>query len=182
MSDSAAGRGTSPKVYGGPKKGRLNKRTEQTSLLAAGVFGDSLGSLADGVLGELTRQKQPHGSLDLSGCDGASLVVVSQSRSFSGDSLEDIVHEAVHDRHGLAGHTGVGVHLLQHFVDVDGVGFPPPPLAFLVGGTGGLGLGGRFLRAFRGNSLCWHVDCFFTMQIGNTPHGGFLAFMLREPA
>ena len=145
MSDSAAGRGTSPKVYGGPKKGRLNKRTEQTSLLAAGVFGDSLGSLADGVLGELTRQKQPHGSLDLSGCDCASLVVVGQSRSLSGDSLEDIVHEAVHDRHGFAGHTGVGVHLLQHFVDVDGVGFPPPPLAFLVGGTGGLSLGGGLL-------------------------------------
>ena len=164
MSDRAACRGTSPKVYGGPKKGRLNKRTEQTSLLAAGVFGDSLGSLADGVLGELTRQKQPHGSLDLSGCDGASLVVVGQSGSLGSDSLENVVHEAVHDGHGLAGHTGVWVDLLQHFVDVNAVRLPPPPLSLLICGPCGLRLGGGLLTTFTGESFSWHA-CFSIRKI-----------------
>ena len=34
------------------------------NLLAAGVLGDSLGSLRNGVLGKLTRKDQTAGSLD----------------------------------------------------------------------------------------------------------------------
>ncbi len=37
------------------------------------------------------------------------------------DALEDVVHEGVHDGHGLAGDTSIRVDLLQDFVDVDGV-------------------------------------------------------------
>ena len=99
------------------------------NLLAAGVLGDSLGSLGHGVLGQLTGQKQTDGGLDFSAGDGRSLVVVGKTRSLAGDSLEDVVHEGVHDRHGLAGDTGVRVYLLQHLVDVDGVRLPPPPPA-----------------------------------------------------
>lgn len=51
------------------------------------------------------------------------LVVVRQSRSFGSDSLEDVVHERVHDAHGFGRDAGIGVHLLQDFVDVDGVAF-----------------------------------------------------------
>ncbi len=40
------------------------------SLLGAGVLGDSLGSLRDGVLGQLTGQKKPDCGLDLSTGDG----------------------------------------------------------------------------------------------------------------
>ena len=40
------------------------------SLLAAGVLGDSLGTLADGVLGEFTGQKETDSGLDLSAGDG----------------------------------------------------------------------------------------------------------------
>ena len=40
------------------------------SLLAAGVFGDSLGSFTDCVFGQFTGQKQPDGGLDLAGADG----------------------------------------------------------------------------------------------------------------
>ena len=70
---------------------------------------------------------------------------MGKTGSLSCDTLEDVIHEGVHDGHGLAGYTGVRVHLLQDLVDVDGVGFPPPPLALLVPGTGGLCLAGGLL-------------------------------------
>ena len=121
------------------------------SLLAAGVLGHSLGSLRHGVLGQLTGQQETDSSLDLSAGDGGAVVVVGQAGSLSSDALEDVVDKAVHDGHGLAGDTSVGVHLLQHLVDVDGVGFPPPPLPLLVPGTGGLCLGGGLLGSFARN-------------------------------
>ena len=39
-------------------------------LLGAGVLGDSLGSFRHGVLGQLARQEQSDGSLDLTRSDG----------------------------------------------------------------------------------------------------------------
>ena len=112
-------------------------------LLGAGVLGDSLGSLRDSVLGELTRQQEPHRGLDLTGGDGGPLVVVSQTAGLGGDPLEQVVDERVHDGHGLGGDASVRVNLLQHLVDVDGIGFLSLLLLFLVaGGAGGLGLAG----------------------------------------
>ena len=35
--------------------------------------------------------------------DGVFLVVVSKTRGFDRDTLKDVVHEGVHDAHGLAG-------------------------------------------------------------------------------
>ena len=99
--------------------------------LRAGVFGDSLGALADGVLGELTGQQEPHGGLHLPGCDSRALVVVGQAGRFGGDPFEYVVHERVHDRHGLTGDTGVRVDLLEHLVDVDGVALLPLVLLLL---------------------------------------------------
>jgi len=147
----------------GPKKGRcffVRKDTHASNLLAAGVLGDGLGTLTDGVLSQLTGEKQTNSGLDFSAGDGGSLVVVSQSGSLGCDSLEDIVNEAVHDGHGLAGDTSVGVHLFQDFVDVDGVRFLPLPPSLLIAGPLGLSLRGGFLRslgcyAFR----CWWHDC-----------------------
>ena len=120
-------------------------RQTASSLLGAGVLGDGLGSLRDGVLGQFTGQEKTDSGLDLSAGDGGAAVVVGQTGGLSCDALEDVVDEGVHDGHGLAGHTGVGVHLLQDLVDVDGVGLPPPPLALLVPGTGGLCLAGGLL-------------------------------------
>ena len=104
-------------------------RGTNSSLFAAGVLRYSLGALTNSMLGQLTRQVQPHSSLDFTAGDGVLLVVVSQAGAFSGDSLKDVVNEGVHDAHGLARDAGVGVHLLQHLVDVDGVallaGFSP---------------------------------------------------------
>lgn len=90
-------------------------------LLGRCVLGDGLGSLADGVLGQFSGQEQTNSCLDFSTGDGRSSVVVSQTRCFGGDTLEDVVDEAVHDAHGLGADAGIGVNLLQHLVDVDGV-------------------------------------------------------------
>lgn len=114
------------------------------SLLGAGVLGHSLGSLGDGVLGQLSGQEEPDGGLDFPGGDGGPLVVVGQTGGLGGDPLEDVVDEGVHDAHGLGGDTGVGVDLLQHLVDVDGVGLLPflVPLLLVSLGDGLLGLAG----------------------------------------
>ena len=127
------------------------------NLLAAGVLGDGLGSLRHGVLGQLTGQKQTDGGLDFSAGDGGSLVVVGKTRSLTGDSLKDVVHERVHDGHGFAGDSSVGVHLLEHLVDVDGVALPPFPPALLVPSTLGLGLADGLLGSLAG-CFGWHDD------------------------
>ena len=129
-----------------------------SSLLGAGVLGDGLGSLRHGVLGQLTGQEETDSGLDLSAGDGGAPVVVGKTGGLGGDTLEDVVDEGVHDAHGLAGYTGVRVDLLQHLVDVDGVGFPPPPLPLLVPGTGGLCLAGGLLGSL-GCGLWWHSEC-----------------------
>ncbi len=90
-------------------------------LLRAGVLGDGLGALRDGVLSELTGEEEPDSGLDLARGDGGPLVVVSQTGGLSGDPLEQVVDERVHDAHGLGGDAGVRVDLLQDLVDVDGI-------------------------------------------------------------
>lgn len=127
-----------------------------TRLLGAGVLGHSLGSFGDGVLSQLSGEEKTDSSLDLSGGDGAPPVVVSQSGSLGSNALEDVVHEGVHDGHGLGADSSVGVDLLQDFVDVDRVGFPPPPPLLLLTTPCGLGLAGRLLGSF-GCWFGWHV-------------------------
>ena len=119
-----------------------------SSLLAAGVLGDGLGALADSVFSQLTRQKETNSCLDLPRGDCGFLVVVSQAGSLASDTLEDIVNEGVHDAHGLAGDTSVGMDLLHDLVDVDGVAFLPPPVPLLLVSAGLLG---ALLSSFRCN-------------------------------
>ena len=124
-----------------------NSLKREHRLLGAGVLGDGLGSFRDGVLGQLSGEEEPDSRLDLPGGDGRPLVVVGETGGLSGDSLEDVIDERVHDAHGLGRDASVGVDLLQHLVDVDGVGFLSLLLLFLVaGGAGGLSLT-RLLRA-----------------------------------
>ena len=129
-------------------------------LLGAGVLGDGLGALRDGVLGELTGEEEPDSGLDFPGGDGGPLVVVGQTGSLSGDPLEDVVDKGVHDGHGLGGDTSVGVDLLQHLVDVDGIGLLPLGLLLLVSlgdvllGLAGL-LGGLSGGLGRHGESCW---------------------------
>ena len=147
------------KRYGGPKKSRLFGRyPSSSSLLGAGVLGDGLGSLRDGVLGQLSGQEEPDSGLDLPGGDGGPLVVVGELAGLGGDPLEQVVDERVHDAHGLGGDTGVGVHLLEHLVDVDGVGLLPLSLLLLLVALGD-GLGGLArLGSSLSGGLGWHGD------------------------
>ena len=127
-------------------------------LLGAGVLGDSLGTLADGVLGQFSGKEQTNGGLDFPTGDGATLVVVSQARGFGGNAFENVVDEAVHDAHGLGADSGVGMHLFQHFVDVDGIRFLPPLLLLFLVRFGDIFLGfSRLLRCFTG-SLWRHFE------------------------
>ena len=142
--------------YCGPEKGLCCSSVVQLSkLLGAGVLGDGLGSFRDGVLGQLSGEEEPDGGLDLARGDGRPLVVVSQTGSLGGDTFEDIVDERVHDAHGLGGDSGVGVDLLQHPVDVDGVGFLPflGPLLVVLGDVllGFAGLLGSLSGGFGGH-------------------------------
>ena len=128
-------------------------------LLGAGVLSDGLGSLRDGVFGQLSGQEEPDSSLDLPRGDGRPLVVVGELASLSSDTLEEIVDERVHDAHGLRGNTSVGVNLLEDLVDVDGIRLLPLSLLLLLVSLGdGLSLsrlGGSLSRG-----LGWHgVGC-----------------------
>ena len=120
-------------------------------LLGAGVLGDGLCAFRHGVLGQLSGQKQTDGRLDFPGRDGRAFVVVGQTGRLSGDALENVVDEAVHDRHGFGGDASVGVDLLQHFVDVNGVALLPLALLLLVA------LGDVLLR-LSGLLCCFSAD------------------------
>jgi hypothetical protein len=103
--------------------------------LSRSKFGDGLGALRDGVLGELAGEDEAHRGLDLAGGDGGLLVVVGEAGGFLRELLEDVVDEGVHDGHGLGGDPDVRVHLLEHLEDVDLVGLDAllrPLLALLV--------------------------------------------------
>jgi len=110
-------------------------------LLGACVFGDCLGALTDGVLGQLSREKEADCGLYFAAGDGASLVVVGEAGSFGGDSFENVIYEGVHDAHGLGADSGVGVYLFEDLVDVDGIGFLPPLLLLFLVGLGDVFLG-----------------------------------------
>lgn len=68
-----------------------------STLLGLGVFGDGLGALRHGVLGQLTGEQKPDSSLDFPGGDGAAPVVVGKPGGLGGDALENVIHERVHD-------------------------------------------------------------------------------------
>jgi len=110
-----------------------------------GELGHGLGALGHGVLGELSGEEQSHGSLDLSGGEGGLLAVAGQAGRLQSQALEDVVDERVQDGHASLGDAGVGVHLLQHLVDVRSVG-----LDLLGLSTSGSLLGG--LRGFLSDS------------------------------
>ena len=75
------------------------------------------------MLGEFTWEKETDGGLDFAGGEGVLLVVANKAGALTGDLLEDIVDERVHDAHGSLGDSGLWVHLLEDSVDVDGEGF-----------------------------------------------------------
>ena len=101
------------------------------------------------MLGELTWEEEANGGLDLAGGEGVLLVVAHEAGALSGNLLEDVVDERVHDAHASLGDAGLWVHLLEDSVDVDREGLGSLSLG---GGLGGLlATGGG---SFSGCSLC----------------------------
>ena len=96
-----------------------------------GILGDRLASLGHGVLRQLTGKEQTHSRLDLRSRQRRLVVVASQIDGFVRQSLEDIVHERVHDGHRTLADTHIGVHLLQHTVDVGRVRLQSSSLAMI---------------------------------------------------
>jgi hypothetical protein len=135
-------------------------------------FGDGLGALRDGVLGELTGEDEADGGLDLAGREGALLVVPDQVAGLGGDAREDVVDERVHDGHGAARDAGVGVHLLEDLVDVGRVRLDALAAAASLG-LGGL-LGG-FLGSFGG-----HFGSSFGFFDDGTTNSAFFWFKVTK--
>ena len=101
------------------------------------------------MLGELTWEEESDGGLDLTGGESVLLVISDESSTLSGDLLENIVDERVHDAHGSLGDTGLGVHLLEDTVDVDREGLGSSSLRGGLLGSGSLG--GSGLSGFLGH-------------------------------
>lgn len=112
--------------------------------LSARVLRDRLGPLTHRVLSELPWQQESHSCLNLSAAQRLLPVVPHKLRALQWDLLEDIVDEAVHDRHAPLADSDLWVHLLQHSVDVDWVGLLSLPVPVALGpGHGSFGLGAR---------------------------------------
>nr|AAO06218.1 histone protein Hist1h1e [Mus musculus] len=82
-----------------------------------------------------------------------------QAGRLARDALEDVVHERVHDAHGLGGDARVGVHLFQHLVHVHRVALLAAALALLAVLLLGLGDGllGALLRGGSGLRRLRHL-------------------------
>ena len=96
------------------------------------VFGDGLGSFGNGVSGKFSGEDELDSGLDLSGGESSPLVEADELGSLSGDPVEGVMNEGVHDVHGLLADTDVGVDLLKDLVDVDGEGLNSSSSGLLV--------------------------------------------------
>ena len=142
---------------------KMRMNDDAADLLAAGVFGDSLGSLGHGVLGKLSGKEETDGSLDLPRSESGASVVVGKAAGLGSNALKDVIDERVHDAHGLGRDTGVGVHLLENAVDVGGVRLLPL-LAARAGGSLLSSLLRGFLAGCFGHFVVWCV-CFVLLLL-----------------
>ena len=121
--------------------------------MGGGEFGNGLGSLRDGMLGELSWKEESDGGLDLSGGESVLFVISDELGGLMGNLLIDVVDEGVHDGHGSLGDTSVWVNLLEDSVDIDGEGLGS--LGLLLWDDGFLGFGWGVSSGFS-----WHFKFF----------------------
>lgn len=104
---------------GGPEKDRC----AYSVLLGTSVLCHRLCTLRHCVFSQLSWKQQADRGLNFPGGNGGPPVVKSQTRRFGRAALKDVIHEGVHDAHGLRRNSSVRMHLLQDFVHIDGVTF-----------------------------------------------------------
>ena len=109
------------------------------------------------MFAQLAGQVKADSGLDLAAGDRVLLVVVRKAGRLGSDTLEDVIHERVHDAHGLAGDARVGVYLFQHLVDVDRVALLSGLSLLLFSCRLGFG-GGCLLLSFLGSDLARHDE------------------------
>lgn len=123
----------------------------QARLLGTIILGNSLDTIRNGMLGQLSGKDKSDGSLNLFAANGGSLVVGSNLASLAGSTFKDIINKAVHDGHGLLGDVHIGMALAQNLENVGRVGFVTGATT-LSGSTRGL-LDGGFGGSFTGRLL-----------------------------
>ena len=74
-------------------------RFELLRSVGRGEFGDSLGTLRNGMLSELSWKDKSDSGLDLSGRESLLLVISDEFGGFLGNLLIDVEDEGVHDAH-----------------------------------------------------------------------------------
>ena len=87
-------------------------------LLGTGVFRHRFGAFGDGVFGQFSWQQQTHGGLDFARGDRRAFVVVRQTRRFSSDALEDIVHERIPEQRRSEMRKEKGREERTHMIDM----------------------------------------------------------------
>ena len=107
------------------------------------------------MLGELAREDESDGGLDLAGRHRLPLVETDELAGFRGDPGERVPDKGVQDGHGPLGNSGVRVDLLEDTVDVDVVGLAR--LAAVLLAFRPTGAGAVVLLAFTGVT---HHDVF----------------------
>ena len=90
------------------------------------------------MLGKIAWENELDSGLDFTGTEGVPVVHVDEASTFTGDPLEDICDERVHNEHGLVGDTDIWVDLLENLEDVGGEGLGPllVPLLLILGSGG----------------------------------------------
>ena len=81
---------------------------------AGGELGGRLRTLRHGVLGQVPREEEAGGCLDVPRSQSLLLAVVGETGRLRRQLLEHVVREGVEDGHGLPGDAQVPVHLLHH--------------------------------------------------------------------
>ena len=93
--------------------------------LGAGELGDSLGALRDGMLGELTREDEPDGSLDFPGRQCTLTTVADEATSFTGNTVKGVSDEVSKDSHSSLADTSLRVDLSENSDNVGRVRLRP---------------------------------------------------------
>jgi len=125
-------------------KGKICAQIKSQTISYLNVFSDGFGSFRDSVSGEFSWEDELDSWLNLSGWKSSSLVESNELWSFSGDSVESVVDERVHDVHGFLWDSDIWVDLFKDLVDIDWESLNSSSSGFSVSASSGGGSLGHF--------------------------------------